>query len=276
MNWIAASVAASLVAALALSGGEASAQARVSTGGSFVKASLLVGEAHADGTRDAGLMLEVKPGWKTYWRNPGEAGVPPRLDWSASRNLADLRIEWPQPTLFESFGYLTLGYGGRVILPITLTAQDPGAPIDLALNGMLGVCKDICVFEEIDLETQIVPGADGPDAPRIGIARLSVPMSGEEAGISLGGCRIAGAGYDRSFSATLTLPDGAAAPFVVLEGPEGAWFRHTAVASGPDGTTVTSKLKLEEAGAWIDRAGISATVLYGGMAAEVHGCTPTG
>lgn len=267
-------VSAALASALAVL--PAAAQQRISTGSSFVNAELVVGKRHDDGRREAGLVLDIKPGWKTYWRNPGEAGVPPHLDWSGSRNLRDVEIIWPQPTLFESFGYLTLGYGGRVVLPLTLTPEEADAPIDFALAGMLGVCKDICVFEEVDLTAEIAPEAHGKAAAIIGIARLSVPPTGPEAGVALEECRIAGAGDARAFTATLTLPEDARAPFVVLEAPGGAWFERTAVAEGGQSVEVTSTLRMPTTSTWVDRSQIVATVLAGPVTAEVQGCTPTG
>ncbi|MEL6198485.1 MAG: protein-disulfide reductase DsbD domain-containing protein [Pseudomonadota bacterium] len=262
--------------ALAVHAAPADAQQRVSTGQSFVAADLVVGKRHADGRREAGLVLDVRPGWKTYWRTPGEAGVPPHLDWSASRNVERVDIAWPQPTLFESFGYLTLGYGGRVVLPLMLTPSEADGPLTLALDGTLGVCKDICVFEQLDLSADIPAVGDGPAAATIGIARLSVPLSAQEAGIEMEACSIAGAGAERAFTARLTLPEATQDPFIVLEAPGGAWFERTSVAVSGGAADVTATLRLPEEGGWVDRSSIVATVLAGPMTAEIKGCTPTG
>ncbi|MEO1316587.1 MAG: tyrosinase family protein [Pseudomonadota bacterium] len=102
---------------------EAAAQQVISRGGSFLEAKLLAGGRMEDGRQSAALVLKVKPGWKTYWRQPGEAGVPPQFDWTGSDNLADIEVGWPAPVVFESFGYRTLGYGG----PISGFAQQGSA-----------------------------------------------------------------------------------------------------------------------------------------------------
>jgi len=115
-------VAAAAVFCLAAAA-TAMAQAIVSTGESFVSARMLPGERTGPGERLAGLRLSLKPGWKTYWRSPGEAGVPPDFDWSGSLNVKSVEVLWPRPRPFESFGLETLGYAERVVFPLRL---EPG------------------------------------------------------------------------------------------------------------------------------------------------------
>jgi len=79
-----------------------------------------------------GLEFDLAPGWKIYWRTPGDAGLPPVPDWSKSDNVADVVMHWPVPERFEIFDIGTLGYGGEIIFPLTVTPEIPGAPIRLA------------------------------------------------------------------------------------------------------------------------------------------------
>src|SRR5262252_9680616 len=72
----------------------------------------LIAAATASGNADVlqlGLQFELRPGWKTYWRNPGDAGFPPHGDWSHSTNVADVTIAWPAPERFEVLGFETFG-----------------------------------------------------------------------------------------------------------------------------------------------------------------------
>jgi len=79
--------------ALALgASGPAATQSVVSTGQSFLSADLVAGRQGAQGGRTAGLVLDIAPGWKTYWRHPGAAGVPPQFDWSRSENLRSVQL----------------------------------------------------------------------------------------------------------------------------------------------------------------------------------------
>ena len=76
-----------------------------------------------------GLHFKLKPGWKIYWRSPGDAGFPPIPDWSSSRNLESAVMQWPAPERFSVLGLETLGYKKEVVFPITVTRQDATKPL---------------------------------------------------------------------------------------------------------------------------------------------------
>lgn len=257
-----------LLAAL-LASAPAVAQSVLSTGQSFVEARLLPG-AMRDGARMAGLELVMADGWKTYWRAPGEAGVPPRFDWEGSGNLARVEVLWPRPIVFESFGMRTIGYAGRVVLPLRLVPEDPAEPIEVSLGLELGVCKDICVLEETTLAARLAPDAQ-EGVVAVAAAEAAVPPAADAAGIGPVTCRITGAGEDRRFEAELHLPAPAEAPVVVLEGPEGAWFHGTSVEAQGAHLSVAAGLRPGQGG-WIGREDIRITLLAGNMAADIRGC----
>ena len=72
-----------------------------------------------------GLQIKLQKGWKVYWRTPGDAGFPPRIDWTQSVNLGEVKLHWPAPTRFEVLGFQTLGYKSEVVLPITAVVKIP-------------------------------------------------------------------------------------------------------------------------------------------------------
>jgi len=114
----------------------------------------------------AGVEVQMPEGWKTYWRNPGDAGgVPPSFDWSKSENLAAATVLYPAPKRFSDRAGDTIGYKGTVVFPVRLTAKDPAKPIDLRLSLEYGVCKDICIPAEAALSLTIAPetGSDVPE-----------------------------------------------------------------------------------------------------------------
>lgn len=250
------------------------AQSIVATGPSQLEVRLLPGEL-SDGERVAGLALSIAPGWKTYWRMPGEAGVPPRFDWSGSRNLAALDVLWPTPEIFESFGMMSIGYGDEVVLPIRLVPEDPGQPITLALEAEFGVCREICIFEEVRFAIERAPG-EAVGAAEVAAAVARVP----EAGRATATCRIAGAGADRRFSAEIAHGAVGSAPYVVLEGPAGAWFHgvETAPLGAASGgaLAVEAMLTLDDPVAWITRSDVRITLLGEGYAADIRGCIAPG
>ncbi|HSF95408.1 MAG TPA: protein-disulfide reductase DsbD domain-containing protein, partial [Thermohalobaculum sp.] len=220
----------------------------------------------------AGLVLDIAPGWKTYWRNPGAAGIPPQFDWTSSRNLGSAEVFWPRPKFFESFGLTTIGYSDRVVLPVRLVPQVAGAPIELGLNLSLGVCRDICVLEETSLTLRLEPDAQGDGSALIAAAMTAVPRPGAEQGMTAVTCQITGTGPKRSFDAKLDFGREISGATVVLEGPETAWFDQTVTEARDGSLHVSSRLSLFDGSAWVSRSQVRMTVLAENMAADIQGC----
>lgn len=266
----------------AAGGGSAAAQAIVSAGESFLAVTLLPGRSESDGSRMAALVVDVAPEWKTYWRNPGEAGIPPRFDWTRSANLRDAEIFWPRPHAFESFGITTLGYSGRVVFPVRLKPEKPDEPMEIDLGLSLGVCNEICVLEEARVLGRILPGEAETGADLVAAAEATVPMPGRQSGLTRATCRISGAGAKRHFDAELDFDRAVEAPMVVLEGPETAWFSQIVTTAGASGAaggsriTVEAAMSLVDGSAWVDRSEVRLTVLGDEFAADVMGCTAPG
>jgi DsbC/DsbD-like thiol-disulfide interchange protein len=149
------------------------------------KARLLAGEAKLAGAASpvlAGIEIVMPPGWKTYWRTPGDAGgVPPSFDWAGSTNLASARVRFPAPHRLVDKNGATLGYKDRVVLPVEVRPQDPAKPVVLKLKAEYGVCKDICVPAEAQLEIEVKSGDGLP--PEITDALALVPQSSPRPGI---------------------------------------------------------------------------------------------
>lgn len=127
---------------------------------------------------DAGLQLRLSPGWHTYWRSPGDAGIPPTIDWQGSENLAHAEIAWPAPQRLPPAGGLeTLGYEDGVVLPIAVTLKDPGAPLHLRAEVDYASCKEVCIPYHASLDLALPAGfaSPGPEASLIAMARTRVP-----------------------------------------------------------------------------------------------------
>ena len=103
----------------------------------------------ADRAKDAiraGVEINLKPDWKTYWRYPGDAGVPPRFDWTGSDNLAAVDLKWPAPQRFvDESGAKSIGYHGHVVFPLVVRPLDPTRPVKLKLKFDFAVCEKLCV-----------------------------------------------------------------------------------------------------------------------------------
>lgn len=127
----------------------------------------------------AGIEIAMPAGWKTYWRNPGEAGgVPPEFDFSKSENLKSADVLYPAPhRLVDPKAGENIGYKDHVIFPVVVTAADTSKPVVLRLKASYGVCRDICVPAEAELELNLAPGL-GPSAA-IDAALAAVPAPRE-------------------------------------------------------------------------------------------------
>jgi DsbC/DsbD-like thiol-disulfide interchange protein len=159
-----------LVLATAAVAGEASPWVE----GHHSRARLVAGGA--DGAaRLAAIEIALDPGFKTYWRSPGESGLPPAFDWAGSENLSAIEVLWPAPHRFEDAGGVAYGYKDRVLLPVRVSPKDAGKPLRLALKLDYGVCKDICIPAQASLALALRPGEAPPPSAAIAAALARVP-----------------------------------------------------------------------------------------------------
>jgi hypothetical protein len=80
-------------------------------------------------TLRAGVEIRLAPGWKTYWRYPGDSGVPPRFDFAQSSNVKSVTLSWPSPRRFVDDGGQAIGYEGDVIFPLRILANNPAPSV---------------------------------------------------------------------------------------------------------------------------------------------------
>lgn len=145
------------------------------------------GVAPGVGLISAGLALELEEGWKTYWRSPGEVGIPPRIDWSGSDNIAKVDFLWPAPKRFRAFGIENFGYQKEVVFPLSITLERPGEPAQLRAAVNLLVCSDVCVPQDFPLSLDLPRGGgiDAASAAQISAYAAKVPDDGSLSGFSI-------------------------------------------------------------------------------------------
>ena len=131
-----------------------------------IKANLIVGGIDAKDPQFAwlGVRVALGSGWKTYWKSPGEAGLPPEFDWAQSSNLKGAEIQWPAPRRMTILGVETIGYTHEVVFPVRIQINDPQRETRLRLKLTVYACSTICVREDRDLTAIIFPGSDDPAA----------------------------------------------------------------------------------------------------------------
>jgi DsbC/DsbD-like thiol-disulfide interchange protein len=103
---------------------------------------------NGDANLRAGIEIKMQPGWKTYWRYPGDSGVPPHFDFSGSENLKAATVLYPTPHLFTDETGQTLGYKESVVFPLVVSALEPAKPVRLRLKIDYAVCEKLCVPAE--------------------------------------------------------------------------------------------------------------------------------
>lgn len=141
---------------------------------------LVAGRQGLDGGKIvAGIEIELQDGWKTYWRSPGDAGgVPPELDWSGSQNVAETRLVYPAPKRFKDKAGETIGYKGRVVLPVLVEPADENQPVELRAQFHFGICRDICIPVAAELDLTVPPNAEPGLPPELALAMSRTPRSG--------------------------------------------------------------------------------------------------
>lgn len=237
-----------------------------------LRGELLPGWRGADGRHMAALSITLAPGWKTYWRSPGEAGIPPVLDFAGSGNLRSIRLHWPSPVVFDVNGMQTIGYHDRLVLPIEVTPEQPGQPIDLRLTVNLGVCRDICVPARLDL-TAVLPAKSQPD-PAIQTALASGPAQARTAGLTALTCAVAPITDGLTMTTTITMPSLGAVEAVVIEPADGTIWVSQSDTSRRGGTlTATTDLVPANGAPFaLDRSTLRVTVISDRGAVETTGC----
>lgn len=137
--------------------------------------------AHPDGKLQAVLRVDLKPGWKTYWMDPGDAGVPPQIDPGKSQNVTGVTIQFPAPKRFDEGTTHWAGYSKPVDLPVTFTVGDANKFTAIDATVFLGVCQDVCIPVQTTFSVTPDPQAASNSAdPAIAsaFAKLPGPPSG--------------------------------------------------------------------------------------------------
>jgi DsbC/DsbD-like thiol-disulfide interchange protein len=112
-----------------------------------------------------GIAFQLEPGWKTYWRTPGDSGVPPRFDFSKSENIEAVTVLWPAPTKFDDgAGGYSLGYHNQVVLPLRIVAKNADKPVTLRADINYAVCEKLCIPVEASAELAIASVASTEDS----------------------------------------------------------------------------------------------------------------
>jgi DsbC/DsbD-like thiol-disulfide interchange protein len=231
-----------------------------------VEGAILPGWREADGRHMSGLSLQLAPGWKTYWRAPGEGGIPPRFNWSGSENLADVEVRFPIPMVMDQNGLRSIGYDGDVIFPLLVTARDAGEPVRLRAEIEVGVCEEICIPMTLRLAANL-PAGGAYDA-NIGASLESQPRQGGSFD-----CEIAPISDGLRLRATTGEASVRAEVAIIETAAPGVWVSPSDMTQS--GTNLVAEVEMVPPDAQpfaLSRSEVRMTLIGGGDAVEMQGC----
>ena len=139
----------------------------------------------AGSENNAALEIELADGWHTYWRIPGEAGLPPMFSWSDSENIRDVEVFWPAPTRKKEYEFYTFGFSEKLTLPLNLTHKEEGKSGTLDLKAQIMICKDICIPQKFELNLPLKEGEHSKENEIITAAKTKIPQETPIEGLSI-------------------------------------------------------------------------------------------
>ncbi|MGB6536898.1 MAG: protein-disulfide reductase DsbD domain-containing protein [Xanthobacteraceae bacterium] len=223
----------------------------------------------------AGIEIRLDPGWKTYWRYPGDTGIPPTFDFAGSANVTSAAVEWPAPEQFsDGAGGFSIGYVGDVILPLDVAQADASRPSTLHLNLNYAVCGTLCVPEKANLELALT-GRSADEALLEKATRLvpeRVALGDQtKTGLGIRSVQLAAAGRQQRVVIDVIAPPGTPVSLFV-EGPSPDWalpLPHLVGAADGPNRRFTFVLDGVPAGAQAKGAQLTLTAVCSGHAIEV-------
>ncbi|MCG8690940.1 MAG: hypothetical protein MI806_07000 [Minwuiales bacterium] len=219
-----------------------------------------------------GLEFRLEPGWKIYWRSPGDAGIPPHFDWSASANLAEASVDWPAPNRFRFFGLETFGYEDGVVLPVRARLAEAGRATRIHLRMRYAVCSNICVPHDEELTLNLPAGSPQSTAHAAKIARyaMKVPTRAPGKHFKIDRVSAEGAGRDQVLliSAIAERPFGL--PDMLVEAPGRYVFGRPELTLSDDGKRADFRIHVDagKSGKPLTGLPMTVTLIDGARAVE--------
>jgi DsbC/DsbD-like thiol-disulfide interchange protein len=221
----------------------------------------------------AGIEIRLDPGWKTYWRYPGDSGVPPTFDFHGSSNVKSVTVLWPAPHRFpDGAGGISIGYKGDFVLPVRIAAQDSSRPADLKVKLTYAVCERLCVPAEGNAEL-VLPGKAGAAEALLAAAEARIPKRvalGAAGKLAITSVRREPGSPRERVIVDVAAPDGAPVDLFV-EGPTPDWGLPLPEPLPANGKTRRFTFDLDglPPGARAQGAKLTFTAVSGGEAIEV-------
>lgn len=187
-----------------------------------------------DGTRQAGLQIEPKPEWFTYWREPGDSGIPPQISAAPDSKVTLSALSFPVPKRVDLGKVRDVGYDNPVVFPFTLTRAEGEQQKPLKITAFIGMCRNICIPFQAELSVDLSHSetTDVAEAELIDKAKTKLPATPT----------------DDFFVSSFRMADDLSSLDVDLRLPEGSKEEPRILVTGPDGYLFTDYQTLSRNG----------------------------
>lgn len=242
--------------------------------GDMAQFEFLPGWRSESGVHIAAVKITLAPGWITYWRAPGDTGIPPQFSFTSDSAITSITPHWPVPEVFDDAGLQSIGYYDSVIFPLVVDAGDVTG--DIAVSGELtvGVCEEICIPVTFTFDT-FLPQTGIRDA-EIAATLADEPMTRSEANVGDVTCAIDPISDGLRMTASIEVAQNGPSEFVVVEPSDPRiWVSQADVSR--DGATLSATVEMVHPSGEpfaFDRSGVRITVLGNdGYAIDLRGCS---
>lgn len=210
---------------------------------------LIAGGRNSDGAYRIGVEIRMKEGFKTYWRMPGDSGVPPVFDWTASENLGSVSVRWPAPKRYVDEGVTTIGYKDRIVFPVLIRSADNGKAIVTSLKLDYAVCERICIPAKAEVMLMLPSATESPHATDLDTFRGLVPRVKEpgklDDKLGLISAVFVREKARKAVDVSVAIPAGASLGDAFLEGPDG-WLFGTPTVLQTENDKIILRIPVED------------------------------
>ena len=211
----------------------------------LISATAAVGDLE---TIPLGIEVRLEDGWKTYWRSPGDAGIPPQVEWNGSSNLEAAAFQWPAPVRFNYYDLETFGYQKKVVFPVNAKIKNTGEGVNLRARVDLLICDDVCIPHTFNasLDLPAGPATLSEHANLIDRYQNQVPGDGTRTGLTFAGADVAGSAATPLIRAAFRADAPFQTPDLLVEGHEDAVFSKPDFEFREGGRLVVASLAAED------------------------------
>jgi DsbC/DsbD-like thiol-disulfide interchange protein len=234
---------------------------------------VLTGWRTDTGIHMAGVEISLAPGWVTYWRAPGDAGIPPQFSFVSDDTIQSITPHWPTPQVFGENGIRSIGYYDKVVFPLTVDVGDTAGPVSVSGELTIGVCEEICIPVTFEFDA-VLPASGSPDSA-ITTALAAQARTQTQAGVGAVTCAIDPISDGLRLKAVIDVPPTAPTEHVVIEASDPRiWVSEADVVRNGNQLSATVDMVHPSGGAFaFDRSGVRITVLGAARAVDIRGCS---